>query len=90
MEPAYYKNFYSSNFAQPLPEAQRLEAMNARINANELALYTGFNIDLHSRFCWQNQNHFGLQFSIGARARARAKYELALTVSRMLKLKFYE
>ena len=30
----YYKNFYSSCFAQPRPEAQRLEAMNAKINAN--------------------------------------------------------
>ena len=39
MEPAYYRNFYSSSFAQPLPEAQRLEAMNGKINANELALY---------------------------------------------------
>ena len=24
-------------------------------------------------FCWQNQNHFDLQFSIGARAWARAR-----------------
>ena len=39
MEPAYYRNFYSSSFAQPLPVAQRLEALNAKINANELALY---------------------------------------------------
>ena len=28
MEPAY-RNFYSSSFAQPLPEAQQLQAMNA-------------------------------------------------------------
>ena len=35
------RNFYSSSFAQPLPEAQRLEAMNAKVyNANELALST--------------------------------------------------
>ena len=57
--------------------------MNAKINAfaNELALYTGINIDSHSRFCWQNQDHFDLQFSIGAGsgtgAGERAKYELA-------------
>ena len=31
-----YRNFNSSSFAQPLPEAQRLEAMNAKVyNANE-------------------------------------------------------
>ena len=39
MEPAYYRNFYSSSFAQPLLETQRLKAMHARIKANELALY---------------------------------------------------
>ena len=32
---------------------------------------TGINIDSHSRFCWQNQDHFDLQFSIGARAARR-------------------
>ena len=30
MEPAY-RNGYSSSFAQPLPEAQRIEAMNAKV-----------------------------------------------------------
>ena len=70
MEPAYYRNFYSSSFAQPLPEAQRLETMNAKINTNELALYcTLADIDSHSRFCWQT----------GAGAGERAKYELAFT-----------
>ena len=46
--------------------------------ANELAMYTGsINIGSHSLFCWQNQDLFDLQFSIGAGE--RAKYELALT-----------
>ena len=39
MEPAYYRNFYSSGFAPPLFEAERLEAMNGKKNANELSLY---------------------------------------------------
>ena len=52
------------------------------------------DIDSHSRFCWQNQNHFDSEFSIvlnmrararnvllaRARARERAKCELALSV----------
>ena len=60
MEPAY-RNFYSSSFAQPLPEAQRLEAMYAKVYKCQwigIVLYTGINIDSHSRFCWQNQDHF--------------------------------
>ena len=70
----YYKNFYSSSFAQPLPEAHRLEAMNAMINANENGrLYCTLALLLNSRFCWQNQDHFDLQFSIGARSRRRAR-----------------
>ena len=32
---------------------------------------------MHSRICWQNQNHFDLQFSIDGRA--QAQYELAFT-----------
>ena len=79
METAYI-NFYSSSFAQPLRDVQRLEAMSANVyNANELAVTTVqyctlalTDIDSHSHFSWQNQNHFDLQFSIGAPARARA------------------
>ena len=35
----------------------------------------------HSLFCWQNQDHFDLQFPLGARSGAgeQAKYESALT-----------
>ena len=43
-----------------------------------IVLYTGINIDSHSRFCWQNQNQVDLEFSIVINMRARAKYELAL------------
>ena len=73
MEPAYYyRNFYSS---KPLPAAQRLVTMNARMNANELALQrtTGINNDLHvaQSFLLENQDQFDLQFPIGARARSR-------------------
>ena len=62
-------------------------------DSDECTLYTGINIDSHSRFCWQNQNHIDLEFSIvinmparararnvllsRARARERAKYKLA-------------
>ena len=46
--------------------------MNDKVyNAKELALSTiGININSHSRFCWQNQNHFDLQVSNGAGADA--------------------
>ena len=32
-------------------------------------VYNGINIYSHSRFGWQNQDNFDLQFSIGARSR---------------------
>ena len=46
------------------------------------SLYSILALILYSytRFCWQNQNHFDLEFTIviNMRARARAKYEIGL------------
>ena len=86
MQPAYYRNFYRSSFAQPLPEAQRLEAMNAKINANVMVLYCTLALILTRTVVFAGKIKITLICNFArarnvllARARARAKYELALT-----------
>ena len=66
-----YRNF--SSFAQSRPEAQRLQAINAKVcNANELALSTlALILTCTVVFARKNQNLVDLHFSIGARASRR-------------------
>ena len=82
MEPAYYRNFYSSSFAQPLPKEQRLEDMNSKLNVNELALYYTLALILTRTVVFAGKIKVDLEFSIviNMRARARAKCELAFSV----------
>ena len=67
-----------------LQVALSFEAMNAKINVNELALYRTLALS-RTTFLLAKSNSFDLRFSIGSRAqartraRARAKYESAFS-----------
>ena len=55
----------SKSLSRFIEVALSLQAMNAKINVNELALYCTTGINSHSRFFrWQNQDHINLKFSI--------------------------